>query len=59
MVDSEQLGGVFLGGVGITAGNGGFIEAGMVDYMDTEGALYAFNSNADPIVVSVLELERL
>lgn len=59
MVDSEQVGGVFLGGVGIAAGQGGFIEQGMVEYMDTEGALYAFNSNAADVTVSVLELERL
>lgn len=59
MIDSAQSGGLFLGGVGITAGNGGFIEQGQIEYMDTEGALYAFNSNADAVVISVLELERL
>lgn len=59
MLDSQQSGGLFLGGVGITAGNGGYIEQGMIDYMDTEGALYAFNPNAETVDISVLELERL
>ena len=58
-IDNEQSGGLFLGGAGILANQGGFLDVGMVDYMETEGALYAYNNNADPVIVNVMSLERV
>ena len=58
-IDAEQVGGLFLGGAGILANQGGFIDVGQTDYVGTEGALYAFNSNDDAVKVSVMSLERV
>jgi len=58
-IDNEQLGGLFLGGVGIQANQGGFLDVGITEYMPTEGALYAFNNNAESIDISVMSLERV
>ena len=58
-VDSEQPGAVFVGGLGLTSENGGLIEVGMVDYIQSEGAFYAHNPNADDVKVRLLSLERV
>jgi hypothetical protein len=58
-IDGLQDGGLFLGGAGILANQGGFLDIGQTDYIPTQGALYAFNSNADAINVSVMSLERV
>jgi hypothetical protein len=56
---SDAAGYVTLGKLGVTATAGGTLEAGMVDYIDTEGALYAFNPNAVPVDVWVMEINKL
>lgn len=58
-INSEQFGGLFLGGSGILANQGGFLDVGQTDYISTKGALYAFNDNADNIKVNVMSLEVL
>ncbi|MAX55386.1 MAG: hypothetical protein CL537_07730 [Alcanivoracaceae bacterium] len=57
-IKSDAAGGVYLGAAGIAAGQGGFLEAGMVDYVDCEAALYAYNPNGVDVVVQVLPFER-
>lgn len=57
-IKSDEVGGVYLGAAGIAAGQGGYLEAGVVDYVDCEAALYAFNPNASPVTVQVLPFER-
>lgn len=56
---STEAGSIMLGKSGITANNGGLLEVGDTDYIDTEGALYAFNPNADDVVVWVMEINRI
>jgi len=56
-IRSDQLGGVSLGGSdSVNNGSGGFLDAGMVDYMDTSGELWAFNDGSVSVFVDVLEL---
>jgi hypothetical protein len=56
-IRSDQLNGVSLGGSNLVDDDsGGFLDVGMVDYMDTSGELWAFNSGGSSIVVDVLEL---
>jgi|GEM_PF-1304471 len=57
-IKSDAPGGVYLGAAGIAAGQGGYLEPGMVDYVDCEAALYAYNPNAENVVVQVLPFER-
>ncbi len=57
-IKSDEPGGVYLGAAGIAAGQGGYLEPGMVDYVDCEAALYAYNPNGGDVVVQVLPFER-
>lgn len=57
-VDSEQGGPVFIGGLGVSEDTGGLIEVGMIDFISSEGALYAFNPNDEGVKVRLLSLER-
>ena len=44
-IRSDQLNGVSLGGSNLVDdSSGGFLDVGMVDYMDTSGELWAFNN---------------
>lgn len=56
---SDAAGHITLGKSGVTAAAGGLLEPGSTDYMETEGVLYAFNDNADPVDVYVMEINRL
>ena len=40
----------------ITDTSGGFLDVGMVDYVETKGSLWAFNNGASSVMVDVLEL---
>ena len=56
-IRSDQFNGVSLGGSNlVTDASGGFLDVGMVDYMDTSGELWAFNAGAASVFVDVLEL---
>jgi hypothetical protein len=56
-IRADQLNGVSLGGSNLVDDNsGGFLAVGMVDYIDTSGALWAFNNGAQSVYVDVLEL---
>lgn len=57
-IKSDEAGGVYLGAAGIAAGQGGYLEAGVVDYVDCEAALYAYNPNSEAVTVQVLPFER-
>lgn len=56
---SDAAGYVTLGKSGVGANSGGTLEPGMVDYIDTEGALYAYNPNAVAVDVWVMEINKL
>lgn len=58
-IDSAQPNGVFLGKADIAINQGGFLDVGMIDYLDTTGALHAYNDSDSPVTVTVLELERI
>jgi hypothetical protein len=56
-IRGDQLNGVSLGGDNTVNDNsGGFLDVGMVDYMDTSGELWAFNNGSSSVFVDVLEL---
>jgi hypothetical protein len=56
-IRSDQLNGVSLGGSNlVNDSSGGFLDVGMVDYMDTSGELWAFNNGGSAVYVDVLEL---
>jgi len=56
-IRGDQFNGVSLGGSNlVTDASGGFLDVGMVDYMDTSGELWAFNNGASNVYVDVLEL---
>jgi hypothetical protein len=56
-IRSDQNNGVSLGGSNaVNDSNGGFLDVGMVDYMDTSGELWAFNDGDSSVFVDVLEL---
>lgn len=56
-IRSDQFNGVSIGGdSSIDNDSGGFLDVGMVDYIDTSGALWAFNGGDEPVFVDVLEL---
>ncbi len=57
-IKSDEAGGVYLGAAGIANGQGGWLEVGATDYVDCEAALYAYNPNAEAVVVQVLPFER-
>ncbi len=56
---SDEVGPVSLGKAGIIADQGGLLEPGMVDYIDTAGVLYARNDNASAVDVWVMEINKL
>jgi hypothetical protein len=56
-IRAEQFNGVSMGGdSSVTDASGGFLDVGMVDYIDTSGALWAFNNGASSVLIDVLEL---
>jgi len=56
-IRSDQFNGVSLGGDNtVNDSNGGYLDVGMVDYIDTSGALWAFNNGDSSVFVDVLEL---
>ena len=56
-IRSDQLNGVSLGGNNsVNDGSGGYLDVGMVDYIDTSGELWAFNAGNQSVLVDVLEL---
>ena len=56
---SDAVGYVTLGKTGVNASGGGLLEPGMVDYMETEGALRVYNPQTSSVVVWVMEINRL
>lgn len=56
---SDAVGYITLGKAGVSAASGGTIEPGMVEYMETTGALYAYNPNAYPVDVWVMEISKV
>lgn len=57
-IKSDAAGGVYLGHSALPAGQGGYLDVGMVDYMSTQGALYARNENGQAVTVQTMELNR-
>lgn len=57
-IKSTEPGGVYLGSATVADNTGGWLEPGMVDYVATEGEVWAFNPGASDVVVSALDLER-
>jgi len=57
-IKGDQIGGVYLGKLGLLTGQGGWLDVGMVDYLSTQGALYAQNPNDQTVTIQVLELNR-
>lgn len=57
-IPSSESGEVYLTDVTNTQ-KGGILEAGVIDYQDTEAAVYAHNYGASPVKVSVYEMERI
>lgn len=55
-IRSDQLNGVSLGGSAVNDSSGGYLDVGMVDYIDTSGELWAFNNGSQSVFVDVLEL---
>lgn len=56
-IRSDQFNGVSLGSDNtVNDSSGGYLDVGMVDYIDTSGALWAFNSGSTSVFVDVLEL---
>lgn len=57
---SDATGYILLGDADVEtdAGDGGSLEPGQVDYIATEGELWAYNPGADDIAVYVLPLRR-
>jgi hypothetical protein len=56
---SSAPGLITLGKNGVNANSGGALEPGMVDYITTEGALFAHNPNAEAVEVYVMEVNKL
>lgn len=57
-IKSTEPGGVYLGSSTVANNTGGWIEPGMVDYIATEGEVWAYNPGGSAVVVSALDLER-
>ncbi len=56
-IRSDQFNGVSLGGDNtVSDSSGGYLDVGVVDYMDTSGELWAFNAGGSSVFVDVLEL---
>jgi len=59
-VRSNQPDGVYVGDIATGAvTQGGFIEAGSVDYISSEAAIYAYNDGSLPVIVNLLDLKRV
>lgn len=56
---SDAAGSITLGKSGVNAASGGLLEIGMVDYLETGGALWAHNDNAESVDVYVMEVNKL
>jgi len=51
---------IHFGDVTVDATNGGIIEVGGIDYVSSEGAIYAYNPHAvDSVIVNLVSMERL
>jgi len=57
-IPSTETGEVYLTD-SLNTAKGGILEAGVIDYQDTEAAVYAHNYGASAVLVSVLEMERI
>lgn len=56
-IRGDQGNGVSLGGGNtVNDSSGGYLDVGMVDYIDTSGELWAFNNGDTTVYVDVLEL---
>ncbi len=56
-IRSDQFNGVSLGADNtVSDSSGGYLDVGMVDYIDTSGALWAFNAGQGSVFVDILEL---
>ena len=55
-IRSDQANGVSIGGYDVSDVLGGYLDVGMVDYIQTNASLYAFNNGLEPVFVDVLEL---
>lgn len=55
---SSAVGHVLLGKSGVSAVAGGTLEEGMVDYVETTGEMWAFNPQAVPVDVFVMEINK-
>lgn len=56
-IRADQFGGVTLGNDNtIDDNSGGYLDVGMVDYIETKGGLWAFNAGDSDVLVDVLEL---
>ena len=58
-IASDQAGPIALGKAGLLANQGGLLEPGTIEYIDTEGALFARNDNVSDVVVWVMEINRI
>lgn len=59
-VKSSEANGVYIGNASVGAVSpGGYIEAGVTDYIQTESAVYAYNPGAVSVDVNVLDMERI
>lgn len=56
-IRSDQPGEVYLGDSTMTAGEGGVLEPGMVDYMATTAEVWAYNQGVAAVDVTVLDME--
>lgn len=56
---SAASGYITMGKSGVSANSGGTLEPGMIDYIETQGALYIHNPNAAPVTVWLMEVNKL
>jgi hypothetical protein len=55
-IRADQFAGITLGNAAtVTDSSGGYLDVGMVDYLETDGALYAFVVSGNDVLVDVLE----
>lgn len=55
----ESAGFITIGKTGVSATNGGLLDVGQTDYIETTGELYAFNPNTQSVTVYVMELNKI
>ena len=58
-IASDQVGAIALGKAGLLSNQGGLLEPGTIEYIDSEGALFARNDNVSDVVVWVMEINRI